>query len=159
MAELNVVYTYTTDSVKLYRLSKQAKDFLKFLVENNIDGSIFSSKEHENSPDFYPEIGVKDINNEYVWFYRKGISLIRYIDLNRDKFPNHKLFVSSITGNLSTHNSSLRNSLNRTINRLWKWRLIERFSCRRFYGAKHYYFITLKGKHVLELKLGKGGKS
>ena len=156
MNELNVVYTHTTDRI---RLSKQAKDFLKFLVENNIDGSIFSRKEDENIPDFYPEISVKYINNEYVSFYRKGISLIRYIDLNRDKFPNHKLFASSISGHLSTHNNSLRNSLNRTINRLWKWRLIERFSCRRFYGAKHYYFITLRGKRVLELKLGKGEKS
>jgi hypothetical protein len=148
MSKLSVVYTHTTDRI---RLSKQAKAFLQYLYENDINGEIYSkdtSLEHET----FPEIGTKLIDGKYISFYRKGISLIDYIALNCDKIPNHGLYVGSCTGKLSTHNLSLRNSLNRTILRLWKWKLIERFCYSAFYGSKHYYFITLKGKQVFEAK-------
>jgi hypothetical protein len=144
--ELSVVCTHTTDRI---RLSKQAKALLQYLYENDINGEIYS-KDTSLEREPFPEIGTKLIDGKYVSFYGKGVSLIDYVALNCDKIPNHGLYVGSCTGKLSTHNLSLRNSLNRTI---LKWKLIERFCYSAFYGSKHYYFITLKGKQVFEAKL------
>jgi hypothetical protein len=148
MSELSVVCVQTTDRI---RLSKQAKAFLQYLYENNINGEIYS-KDTSLEREPFPEIGTKLIDGKYVSFYGKGISLIDYVALNCDKIPNHGLYVGSCTGKLSTHNLSLRNSLNRTILKLLRWRLIDRFRHATFYGSKHYYFITLKGKQVFEAK-------
>jgi hypothetical protein len=154
---LNVVCGNTTDRVRQqwrhYRLSKQAKDFLKFLIDNNINGEIYS-KTHNNKLeplDNFPH-DYKYVNGEYVYFYRKGVSLIDYIITNKNKFNDPALFTCSLCGNIHTRNSSLRNSLNRTINRLFTWQLIERFYHPTMYGAKYYYFVTKRGKTVFQAK-------
>jgi len=142
---LSVVRADTTDRI---RLSKQAKTFLKFLYENNVNGEIYSKEDNFDlhNPEPSPKIGTKRIDGKWVSFYRNGISLIKYIE--RKAFPNSELFVSSLSGYVMTRNMSLRNSLERTIRRLYYQRLVERFR----YSKRYHYFITLKGKQMLKSK-------
>jgi hypothetical protein len=165
MTELSVVRQQTADSLKQlwqnYRLSKQAKAFLSYLLENNIDGSTFSKKNEkktiseifaETHSNIYPEVGFKLIDGVWTYFYLKGITLKDYVNINKDKIPNVRFIHCSLCGELHLQNHSLENSLRRTIQRLWKWRLIERFYQGSMFGARHYYFITEKGKRVFQLK-------
>ncbi len=144
--KLSVVYAHTTDRI---RLSNQAKTFLKFLCESNVNGEVYSREDkfEIQNPEPFTQINTKRINGKWVAFYRRGISLIQYIE--RKAFPNSELFVSSISGYVMTRNDSLRNSLERTIRRLCYQRLVERFR----YNKKYYYFITLKGKQILKDKM------
>ena len=143
--KLSVVSAQTTDRI---RLSKQAKTFLNFLSENNVNGEVYSREDkfELQNPEPFTQIDTKRINGKWVVFYRRGISLIQYIE--QKAFPNSELFVSSISGYVMTHNHSLRNSLERTIRRLCYQRLVERFR----HGKRYCYFITLKGKHILRAK-------
>jgi hypothetical protein len=164
--DLSVVCAETTDSLRSlwrdYKLSKQAKDFLTFLIEKNIDGATYSKPRNNLEPcDDFPHqtkyVGSKEVNGKWIVgvktdFYSKGVSLIGYISANRNKLPDPGLFVNSLSGELSTNNLALRNSLNRTIHRLWHWGILRRFYFPSMYGPKHYYFITEKGGRVFHAK-------
>lgn len=166
LSDLSVVQAHTTDRLRSlwrdYRLSEQAKDFLTFLIEKNIDGITYSKPHNKLEPyDDFPHkskcIDSKMVDGKWkagpeIDFYSKGISLIGYISANRNKFPDAGLYVGSSTGELSTHNLALRNSLNRTIQRLWHWGLVQRFYFPSMYGPRHYYFITEKGRRVFHAK-------
>lgn len=162
---LGVVYEQTTDRIRTLwrncRLSKQAKDFLSFLIEKNIDGTKYSKLLGPlDVPDVFPY--DTEYNNsgsvDGKWklgpkthIYSRAISLSGYVTANRDKFPNAKLHFLFSSGENEVY-STVRNSLNRTIQRLWRWRLLERYYIPSFCGSKHFYFITEKGKQVYQAK-------
>lgn len=164
--DLSVVQPYTTDRIRSlwrnYKLSKQAKDFLRFLIEKNIDGTAYSKPHNNLEPyDDFPHQS-KCVGSGYVdgkWkrgletdFYSKGISLIGYVSANKNKFLDARLYIGSMTGELSTNNIVLKNSLNRTIHRLWHWQILGRFYFPSMYGPKHYYFISEKGRRIFHAK-------
>jgi len=164
--DLSVVQAQTTDRLRSlwrdHKFSKQAKDFLTFLIEKKIDGTTYSKPHNNLEPyDDFPHqskcVGSKYVNGKWerdqeTDFYSKGISLVGYIGANRNKFQDAGLYVGSLTGELSTNNRALRNSLNRTIRRLWHWGIVQRFYFPSMYGPKHYYFIAEKGRRVFHAK-------
>lgn len=167
LGDLSVVQPQTTDRLrslwKDHKFSKQAKDFLRFLIEKSIDGTTYSKpydalKPYDGFPHESKWIRGKFVDgkskqaSEEIIVYSKGISLIGYINANRNKFSDPRLYIGSLTGELSTNNRVLRNSLNRTIHRLWRWGLVLRFYFPSMYGPKHHYFISEKGRRVFHAK-------